>query len=382
MTFSLFEQKPLKLAEELLRNDARIIVNQGGTASGKTWAILQVFFLRSLMQPDQVSTVVAESIPNIKRGALRDALHIINQNKRLKGFVADYNRTDRLITFKNGSIIEFNSYNDEQDAKSGKRDYLFVNEANGVGWDVYWQLFIRTRKQTFLDYNPTTAFWVHDKIIGQPGVAYFRTYHKSNIYLSEQQHREIENITDPDYWRVYARGLTGNIKGIIYPGWKQIDLWPESIEEIVWGIDFGYTNDPTAIIKAGIERPRTIYLHECSYKPGLSPEEIKEILLFHGHIPGEVIYCDHDKEQISLLRRMGLYAAMAIKGENSIKNGILKLQMLDIYYTATSGNLHIERNRYKWKSVDGLILNKPDDSTPDHCLDAARYAVYSHLVRG
>jgi phage terminase large subunit len=383
MTFEkLFELKPLKLAELLLQSTARNIVNQGGTASGKTWSILQVLFLKSLLDPGQVTTIVAETIPNLKRGALRDAIHIINQNPKLKAYVNDYNRTDRVITFKNGSIIEFNSYFDEQDAKSGKRDYLFVNEANGVPWEIYWQLSIRTRKQRFTDYNPTTAFWAHDKLLGQPDTEYFRTYHKSNTYLTAQQHAEIEEIKDPDYWSVYARGLTGNIRGIIYPNWKQIDQWPENIEEVVWGIDFGYTNDPTAIVKVGFERPRTVYLHECAYKPGLSPEEIKEILLFHGHIPGETIWCDHDKEIISVLRRLGLAANMAFKGENSVKNGILKLQSLEVHYTTTSENIHFERNRYKWKQVDGLILNKPDESTPDHVMDSARYAIYSHLSRG
>lgn len=325
--------------------------------------------------------MVAETIPNLKRGALRDAIHIINQNPGLKQYVSDYNRTDRVITFKNGSIMEFNSYTNEQDAKSGKRDYLFVNEANGVPWEIYWQLSIRTRKQRFLDYNPTTAFWAHDKLIGQPDTAYFRTTHRDNPYLSRRQHDEIEAIEDSDYRMVYTLGLTGNIRGIIYPHWKQIEAWPPDIEDVFWGIDFGYTNDPTAIVKAGYLAPRTIYLQECSYKPGLSPEEIKEILLANGHIPGENIYCDHDNVIISLLRRMGLYAFPALKGENSVKNGILKLQGLDVYYTTISANIHFERNRYKWKQVDGLILNKPDESTPDHCLDSVRYAVYSHLLR-
>ena len=377
----VFENPFPELTRSLISCDKLTIVNQGGSSSGKTWAILFTLFYRALQEPGQVITVVAETIPNLKRGALRDAIHIINQNPGLKKYVSDYNRTDRVITFKNGSIMEFNSYTDEQDAKSGKRDYLFVNEANGVQWEIYWQLSIRTRKQRFIDYNPTTAFWAHDKLIGQPDTAYFRSTHRDNPYLSRRQHDEIEAIEDPDYRLVYTLGLTGNIRGIIYPGWKQIEAWPPDIEDVFWGIDFGYTNDPTAIVKAGYLPPRTIYLHECSYKPGLSPEEIKEILMANGHIPGENIYCDHDNVIIALLRRMGLYAFPALKGENSVKNGILKLQGLVVHYTTSSANIHFERNRYKWKQVDGLILNKPDESTPDHCLDAVRYAVYSHLLR-
>lgn len=377
----IFENKLTELTRTLISCDKLVIVNQGGTASGKTWAILFTLIYHSLNEPNIITTVVADTIPNLKRGALRDLIHIINQNPGLKSYVQDYNRTDRVITFTNGSIIEFNSYADEQDAKSGKRDYLFVNEANGVEWGIYWQLSIRTRKQRFIDYNPSTAFWAHDKLIGQPDTAYFRTTHRQNPYLTRRQHQEIESISDPDYRRVYTLGLTGNIKGLIYKNWRPVDVWPEGIEDIIWGLYFGYTNDPTALVKVGIRKAgREVFIKECSYKPGIEMSDIKEILIKNGHIEGEPIYCDHDNLNISQLRRLGLYAVQAHKGESSIKNGILKLQSMTVFYLNSSENLIFEVNRYKWRVVDGMTLNKPDESTPDHLLDACRYAVYSHLI--
>ncbi len=381
MKVKLFSHGCTQLVAKLIGCTDTTIINQGGTASAKTWAILQTLMVRAIYERNQVITVVSESIPNLKRGALRDTIHIINTNPELKKHVKDYNRSDRIITFTSGSVMEFNSYLDEQSAKSGKRDYLFVNEANGVSYEIYWQLAIRTRKQRFVDYNPTASFWVHDKLMHQPDTAYFRTTHKTNPFLSKRQHDEINSITDPEYRKVYTYGLTGNIRGLIYKGWQPIEKFPE-LETIIWGLDFGYTNDPTALIKIGINKStKEIYLQECSYTPGVEMGVVKELLMHHGHITGEPIYCDHDNINIAELRRLGLYAMPAMKGEGSVKNGILRLQGLKVYYTVTSSNLIYEVNRYKWQVVDGMPLNKPDESTPDHLLDAARMGIYTHLVR-
>ena len=143
---------------------ADIIVNQGGTSSGKTYAILQVLFSLAI-NAECTTTVVGQDIPNLKVGALRDALDIINADEAILQQLVFYNRSERVLSFRNGSIIEFNSYDNEQDAKSGKRDYLFVNEANGIPYNVFEQLSLRTRQKVFIDYNPDTSFWVHDKII-------------------------------------------------------------------------------------------------------------------------------------------------------------------------------------------------------------------------
>ena len=142
--------------------------------SGKTYAILQVLFSKAIADTCTI-TVVGQDIPNLKVGALRDAIDIHNADEAIKQQVTFYNRSDRVFTFKNGSIIEFNSYDNEQDAKSGKRDYLFVNEANGIPYNIFEQLSLRTRKQVYLDYNPDTSFWVHDKIIPMPNACLLYT---------------------------------------------------------------------------------------------------------------------------------------------------------------------------------------------------------------
>ncbi|RYZ98517.1 MAG: hypothetical protein EOP47_19180 [Sphingobacteriaceae bacterium] len=152
------------------RATAHVVVNQGGTSSGKTYSIEQVLFCLACEEENQVITIVGQDIPNLKAGALRDAVGIYHSSDILKRAIKGFNKTDRIFEFHNGSLIEFKSYDNAQDAKSGKRDYLFVNEANGIQWDIYAELALRTKKRIYIDYNPNTEFWVHDKVIGQPGV--------------------------------------------------------------------------------------------------------------------------------------------------------------------------------------------------------------------
>jgi hypothetical protein len=195
----------------------RVIVNQGGTASGKTYSILQVLFVIAIMTPGQVITVVGQDIPNLKKGAYRDAKMIWANSPALQAWCGKPNETERVFTFLNGSLIEFTSYTDEQDAKSGKRDYLFVNEANGVKYEIFRQLDIRTRKKVFIDYNPSARFWVHEELIGKPGVRLVISDHRHNPFLSREEHEKIEGIKDPQFFKVYARGLTGKIEGLLFP---------------------------------------------------------------------------------------------------------------------------------------------------------------------
>ncbi len=212
------------LWHENLTSEARINVNQGGTSSGKTYSLIDMFFYIAITEPRVVITVCGQDIPNLKAGAFRDAVEIW-QNPEYKSYFS-INRSDRIFTCINGSIIEFKSYADEQDAKSGKRDYLFMNEANGISYEIYWQLAIRTKKRIFLDYNPTTKFWVHEKLVGQPDVRLIISDHRHNLFISEELHQRIEAIEDPERFKVYARGLTGKIEGLLYLRFREYDIIP------------------------------------------------------------------------------------------------------------------------------------------------------------
>ena len=198
-------------------SDKKICVNQGGTSSGKTYSILQLLITYAIKERN-VITVCAQDIPNIKKGAWRDINNIISDNQELNNFILKKNESDRIVYFTNGSIIEFTSFQDAQDAKSGKRDYLFVNEANGIPYEIYWELQIRTNKQVFIDYNPTAKFWVHEKLVGNENVVMFISTYKDNPFIPAERGEELEKLRYTDYerWKVYARGLTGKFEGVLF----------------------------------------------------------------------------------------------------------------------------------------------------------------------
>src|SRR6201996_3446909 len=208
---------------------AHIVINQGGTSSGKTYAIMQVLCCIACANQRLVITVVGQDIPNLKAGALSDALNIYSDSAQVASCIKSYNRTELLFEFNNGTILEFKSYDDAQDAKSGKRDYLFINEANGITWQIYTELALRTRSRIFIDYNPNAAFWVHDNLIGKPGVQLIISDHRHNPFLDDGMRNKIESLKeiDTEQWKVYARGITGKITGLVLTNWTLCDAMPK-----------------------------------------------------------------------------------------------------------------------------------------------------------
>ena len=256
-TTDLFSVLPLYDAN--INSTERTVVNQGGTSSGKTYSIMQVLFVLGMQEARQVITVVGQDIPNLKVGAYRDAKTILEKSPLLSQWWNTINEGERIIKCVNGSIIEFKSYADEQDAKNGKRDYAFFNEANGITYGVYWQIWIRTRKRVFIDYNPTARFWVHDEVIGKPDTRLIISDHRKNYFLTEEEHQRIEGITDKEYWKVYARGLTGKIEGLVLTNWEICEELPprEEWKMQSFGLDFGFTcfKGDTLIMTSEGEKP-------------------------------------------------------------------------------------------------------------------------------
>ena len=372
---------------ENYKSTEKILINAGGTSSSKTYSICQLLLLKACSEPNSVITITGESIPNLKKGAYRDTENIVFNTKGLNEYIESWNKSDRIIYFKNGSLIEFVSNLDEQSAKNGKRDYLFVNEANGIAYSIFFQLAIRTRKQIYVDYNPSAPFWTHDKLIGtsaesndlSASVKLIISDHRHNNFLTPEDHYKIENIKDKELWRVYARGLTGNLEGIIFSDWKEIpdDQFPDT--DFWGGLDFGYTNDPTAGVKVA-KVGNNIFIHELCYEAGIAPIQLKQIFELNGFTENTTIYTEHDPDMVSQLRGLGLYCLPANKGKGSINAGISKLKEYNVYYTSSSKNLAEERKRYMWvkDKITGKPTNSPID-TYNHLLDAIRYAVYTHF---
>ena len=384
-----------------LRMGSRRVINQGGMASGKTVNILGVLATMCSEETSGVTTVTAKSFPHLKGGALRDFMMYVYPS--FVGAIKSYHKTDHLFTFHSGSMLEFKVYETEQDARGAKRKRLFVNEANSFDWMTFFQLDSRS-EQTVIDYNPSIRFWSQEKLIGVAGNKTLYSDHRHNPFLSKEKHLEIERICefvkcsdgrvlrdakgepviengDYEMWKVYARGLTGNVTGLIFPNWEVIDDLDFPSEECVWGIDFGFTNDPTAIVKC-CRVGNTIYVHEVAYKPGMSARECKESLVLAGYNENQPLFCEHEPNMVKLIRQEGGVTCFpANKGAGSINAGIELLKQHKVKYTCSSKNIKLETSQYIWmQDKEGNWTNVPTDRM-NHLMDATRYACYTSWLR-
>ncbi len=363
------------------RARAQVVINQGGTGSGKTYAIILALFCIACETKKLVITIVGQDIPNLKAGALRDALNIYSGSEHLKSLIRSYNKSDRIFEFYNGTVIEFKSYDDAQDAKSGKRDYLFVNEANGISREIYNELALRTKKRVYIDYNPNSAFWVHDHLISKPGSQLIISDHRHNPFLEDTMRKKIESLKteDIELWRCYARGLTGKISGLILNNWQLCDAIPAHATPIAVGLDFGFTNDETGCIEV-FKQNGELWVNELIYETGLTNPDISKKLADTGLSKAvEIIADSAEPKSIEELRRLGWWVSGAKKGADSVKSSIDILKRYKLNITRSSINLRMELERYKWR-VDhsGKTLNEPVDKW-NHLIDQLRYIAQNKL---
>jgi len=369
-----------KVFEPLRKYD--LVVHQGGSSSGKTYGILQYLFSVGAANPNEIITVVGQDIPNLKVGAYRDAQNILDDSEALRDWYPAelHNKSNRSFRCVNGSLVEFNSYSDEQDAKSGKRQRLFVNEANGVPYEVFEQLRMRTTKQVIIDFNPSAEFWAHKRLQEAHWVI---TSFRDNAFISpavrerilsyEPTKENIERGTADKYrWDVYGLGKVGRLEGLVIPNWER-GRFPDDYKWRIYGLDFGYTNDPTALVEIRLHRGN-LHVKEHLYRSGLTNQDISREMERIGIDRNELIIADSaEPKSIEEINRMGWHIRGAIKGKDSINQGI---DILKRYKLIVEGeNIAKELNSYIWaKDRNGNLLNKPIDSF-NHCIDAMRYAV-------
>ncbi|UOQ53067.1 PBSX family phage terminase large subunit [Hymenobacter cellulosivorans] len=366
-----------------MESTAEVVVNQGGTWSAKTYTILQTLFAKLADDKRAVATVCGQDIPNLKAGAIRDANEIYHNSPELQRLIKTYNKSDHTFTFHNGCVMEFKSYDSPQDAKSGKRKYLFVNEANGIPYGVFEELYMRT-EQSFIDYNPNGEFWVHDNLIGRPNVETLISYHIHNPFVKPKQRAKIEALKEKDLelWKVYARGLTGKIEGLVLRNWTVVEEVPPGYRFLGRGLDFGFTNDPTTAVDLYLGGGQ-LWADEVLYKEGLTNPDIhRELLVADPSATLKVVVADSaEQKSIEELRRLGFrLIEPATKGPGSVNAGLDLLRSYHLNVTRRSVMLRKELSNYKWKvdRLTGRPTNEPVDAF-NHCIDAMRYVALNKL---
>lgn len=354
----------------------RIRVIQGGTSASKTISIL--LYLIAYAQTDTtptITSIVSESIPHLKRGAMRDFKNILTAHHYWKD--NNWSVQDSTYTFETGSKIEFFSTDNGDKLRGARRDRIFMNEANNCTFDAFEQLEVRTKEFVIVDFNPTNEFWVFTDVIPKrTDVDYITLTYKDNEGCPPEIVNSIEQRMDrKGWWQVYGLGQLGEVEGKIYRDWAIIDEIPHEARLIRYGLDYGYTNDPTAIV-AIYEYNNGFIFDEITYQKGLSNRQIADIIL---NQPKALVIPDSaEPKSNDELVSYGVNLLPANKGQGSVLQGIQYVQHQRCSMTKRSVNIIKEYRNFLWKTdKNGKILNEPEHEFK-HAMDAISYGLESN----
>ena len=375
-------EKTLAL-DKLRKLDNRIRIIRGGSSAGKTIAILLILADYGMRYANKEISVVSETIPHLRRGALKDFLNILKSLNRYDE--RKYNKTTLKYEFSTGSYIEFFSTDQPDRLRGARRTDLFINECNNISFESYQQLSVRTSNNIWLDYNPTNLFWVDKELIGQEDTDFLTLTYKDNNSLPETIIKEIEKAKIKaktstywaNWWKVYGLGEIGSLEGACIPDWKPIDKIPEEARILCAGLDFGYSVDPSVVINLYKWNEAYIF-DEILYKKGMLNRDISYFIK-QNNINYNIYADSAEPKSIAELRSYGHKVYPVTKGQNSIIYGLNLINQNEIYITSRSKNLIRELQGYVWaKDPEGNNLQKPTGLHPD-CIDACRYALMMTL---
>lgn len=379
-------------AKKLSKLRKRIKFIPGGTSAGKTFNILPILFSKAAIHKNTSISIVSETMPHLRKGAMRDFLSILDKTDRFDPKM--WHKTDSTYTLPNKSFLEFFSLENAGRARGPRRNILYVNEANLVSHELFHQLLIRTNKEIWVDFNPTERFWAHDEYEAHPDAEWLTLTYKDNEALDESIVREIEYNRDKAYfnsflkgdkllqesnikshywhnwWQVYGLGLVGQVQETIFKGWEQIDNIPIGAIYQGTGLDFGFSHDPTAIIDMYLYNGQKLF-NEVAIETQMGIEKTVEYL---KSFPRNVIADRSNPLLISEIKKRGvsIKAYDATDGKGSISYGLEVMQENPFLITSTSLNLIKELRGYVWeKDKDGKMTGKPIGA--DHGIDAMRY---------
>lgn len=364
----------------LLKSNTKIVVEQGGTRSGKTFNILlYLIFEYCLKQRNKTITIARKTFPSVRATVMRDFIDILKQHKLYREELHNKSSSEYKL---NNNLVEFISVDQPQKIRGRKRDILFINEANELDFEDWQQLVFRTTEKIILDYNPSDEYhWIYDKVINRDDVEFYKTTYLDNPFLDASIIKEIERLkyTDEQYWQIYGLGEKGVSKATIF-NYIEVPHIPHDAELVSYGADAGYTNDPSTLVSV-YKKDYNLYIKEHLYRTMMTTKDLSDHFKQEVHRRSPIYFDAAEPRLIDELRRMGHNIQPSLKGRDSINAGIDLLKRFKIHITSDSNNAIQEFRNYKWlEDRSGKLTNKPVDKN-NHIIDAVRYATYSIMSR-
>ena len=368
--------KTTNVFNKAYRSKSRITCLQGGTRSSKTYSLCQLFIVKCLEDTGRTFTIVRKTLPALKGTAYRDVLNIL---KDMELYSEENHNKSELSYLLNGNLIEFISVDQPQKIRGRKRDYLWLNEANELTYEDWTQLILRTTEQIYLDYNPSDPYsWIYEKVQTRDDCTFIKSTYKANPFLDEDTIAEIERLKDidPDYWRVYGLGEIGSIQTMIFRNFNLVDDVQGKL--IGYGLDFGFTNSPTALVEVR-QLDDNLYIKELLYEKRLTNTDLANKLKEFGiSRQSEIIGDSAEPKSIEEIYRQGFNIKPAKKGAG-IHLGLDIMRRYKLHITKDSLNAIKEFRGYKWSTdKNGDVLNTPV-KVNDHLIDATRYLCLNKL---
>ena len=366
--------------EHLLDTKAKIIVEQGGTRSGKTYNILLwIIFDYCAKNNNKVITITRKAFPSLRATVLRDFIAILQS---YKCYSERFHNKSNSEYYLFGNLVEFISLDQPQKIRGRKRDLLFINEGNELYFEDWQQLIFRTQEKIILDFNPSDEYhWIYDKVLTRDDCDFFQTTYLDNPFVDETIKKEIELLKDTDeqYWQIYGLGERAISKSTVFK-YNEVNEIPLGAKLIAYGMDFGYSNDPSTLVSV-YTMEHNLYIKEHLYRTQMTTNDINTFLR-DENLSSNPIYADSAEPRlIAELRRMGHNIFPSVKGKDSINAGIDLLKRYKINILKDSENAISEFRNYKWKEdKSGRLTNVPHDKF-NHIIDPCRYATYSILSR-
>jgi len=366
--------------KHLVNSKKKIVVEQGGTRSGKTYNILLfIIFYYCTNETGKIITICRKTFPSLRATVMRDFLQILKNHQIYRDEFHNKSNSEYHLF---GNLIEFTSLDQSQKIRGRKRDLLFINEGNELYWEDWQQLIFRTQERIILDFNPSDEYhWIYDNVITRQDCDFYKTTYLDNPFLEDVIKQEIERLkeTDDQYWQIYGLGERATSINTIFK-YTEVNKIPNDAKLIAYGMDFGYTNDPTTFVSV-FTFDYNLYIKEHLYRTQMTTNDIHKFLK-EQNLSKHPIYADSAEPRlIDELRRMGHSIFPSLKGKDSINAGIDLLKRYKIHITSDSTNAIQEFRNYKWKEDrSGKLINVPEDKN-NHIIDPCRYATYSLLSR-